>query len=75
MYQLVCQCQHVEQAIKMAHGRMQVDRLDGITTNKMQAVEALGQSQEVLVVRTVTDATTMVQIGDIRRARDLTNAA
>ena len=56
MYQLVCQRQHVEQAIKMAHRRMQVYRLNGITANKMQAVEALGQFQEILVVRTVTDA-------------------
>ena len=72
MYQLVCQRKHVEQAIEVADGRMQVDRLNGITANKMQAVKALGQSQEVLVVRTVSDAPATVQIGDIRRARDLT---
>ena len=55
----------------MAHRRVNIHRLHRIATGKMDAIEILGQFEEILVVLMGAGAATGVQVGTVRRARHI----
>ena len=62
MDQLVGQGQYVEQCVQMSGRRMQVHRFNRVATGKVNAVEALGQLEKVLVVLAVADPAPTIQV-------------
>ena len=66
---LVRQRERVVGRVEVAHGRVDVDRLDRIAGEEVDGVEHLGQPQQILVVGPVADSPAALEIGHVRRAR------
>ena len=54
---------------------MQVDRFYRVTAGEMNAVKALGQTEEVLVVLAIPDAASSIKIRYVRRTRHLSEGS
>ncbi|CAI8450417.1 MAG: Uncharacterised protein [SAR116 cluster bacterium MED-G04] len=65
MHHLVGQGQHIVDAVEMTDGGVNIHRFHRVAGVEMQAVEILGQAQEVLVIRAITDPPPTIQITDI----------
>ncbi len=70
MDRLVGKRQHVEQRVEMAHGRMNVDRLDRIAAPEVNRIETLPEADEVLVVALIAGPPPAGAVERIGRARD-----
>ena len=75
MNQFVREGQHVKQRIKVTGRCMQVDRFYRVTTGEMNAVKALGQTEQVLVVLAITHAAPSVKVRYVGRACHLSEGS
>jgi hypothetical protein len=69
---LVGQRQQIEYRVKMANGRVDIDGFHGIAAVHVDAIETLGELQQVLKVLPVAAAPAVVQVRNIGRAGNLT---
>ena len=70
MDRLVRQRQHIEQRGQMAHGGVDVDRLDGIAAPDMHGVERLSEPDEILEVAVVAGPPAALAIEGVGRRGD-----
>ncbi len=65
---LVGEDHHIAQRFEMAHGGVDIDGFDGIAGDEIDAVEILGELQELAVVGMVAGAAAAFHVGAIGRA-------
>ena len=71
MDQFVSEGEHVKQCVQMTGRCMQIYRFYWVAAGEMNAVKALGQTEQILVVLAITRAAPAVKVRYIRRAGHL----
>ena len=75
MDQFVSEGEHVKQCVQMTGRCMQIYRFYRVAAGEMNAVKALGQTEQVLIVLAITHAAPSVKVRYVGRACHLSEGS